>query len=213
MITAQEEERKRIARELHDDAGQRVALLSIATDSIKSRIADDPRQAEHEIELLQQEIATLSNDLRDLSHELHPGPLEHLGLIKSVQIRCAEVAAQSAVKVRLEVGPDVAAVPPAAALCLYRVAQEALHNIVKHAHARSARISLTRRDGCLAMSAEDDGCGFDSATASRHNGLGLMSLDERVRMLEGTFAVTTARQAGTTVSVTIPVRDDTTVST
>ena len=85
------------------------------------------------------------------------------------------------------------------------VAQEALHNVVKHAHARSAQVSLTRRDGHLAMSIQDDGRGFEVETAGSHRGLGLMSLDERVRMLDGTFALTTSLQAGTTVSVTIPV--------
>src|SRR5262245_9319001 len=205
LITAQEAERTRIARELHDDAGQRIASLSIAMSRIKRRVADAPEQAQGELAALQQDMIALSKDLRVLSHQLHPGLLEHLGLVKSLEVRCEEIRAQSGVHVRLDVGPDLGTVPPAAALCLYRVAQEALHNIVKHAHARSARVSLTRRDDHLAMNIEDDGHGFEAGTAAGHRGLGLMSLDERVRMLDGTFAVTTSRQAGTTVSVAIPV--------
>ncbi|HMF98514.1 MAG TPA: ABC transporter substrate binding protein [Vicinamibacterales bacterium] len=214
LITAQEEERARIARELHDDAGQRMAFLSIGLSRIKRRITDDPGQASGELTSLQQEMITLSKDLRALSHTLHPGLLEHLGLVKSLEIRCDEVTAESGVAVRLEVEREIGAIPAATALCLYRVAQEALHNIVKHAHAGSARVRLSRRNGHIAMQVDDDGRGFETGTAAGHRGLGLMSLDERVRMLDGTFTISTSRRAGTTLSVTLPVGDgDSTAST
>ena len=207
LISAQEEERARIARELHDDAGQRMAFLSIAVSRIKRWMVDDPAEASGELAGMEQEIIELANDLRQLSHTLHPGLLEHFGLVKSLESRCREVSAESGVTVRIEVERELGAIPPAAALCLYRVAQEALHNIVKHAHAQSARVILSRRDGQLTMRVEDDGRGFDAGSATGHRGLGLMSLDERVRMLDGTFAVSTSR-AGTTLSVTIPVAAD-----
>jgi len=207
LITAQEEERSRIARELHDDAGQRIASLSIALSRIKRKVVDDPPRASNDLAVVQEEMATLSNDLRELSHALHPGMLEHLGLVKSLEIRCNEVAAESGIAVRLDVGSELGTVPPLIALCLYRVAQEALHNVVKHAHAGSARVCLARNNGTIHMRVEDDGLGFESGTTNGHRGLGLMSLDERVRMLDGTFAIATSRRTGTTLSITIPVNE------
>jgi signal transduction histidine kinase/ABC-type uncharacterized transport system substrate-binding protein len=205
LIVAQEEERTRIARELHDDAGQRMASLSIALSRIRRKVVDDAPQATEALGEVQNEMATLSNDLRELSHTLHPGALEHVGLVKSLEIRCNEVQVESGIAVRYDVGPGVGELPSAVALCLYRVAQEALRNVVKHADARSARVSLIRRDGHITMEVEDDGRGFEAGTTDGQRGLGLMSLDERVRMLDGTMSITTARRAGTTLAVTIPV--------
>src|SRR5262249_14294896 len=161
----------RIARELHDDAGHRMAFLSIAVSRIKQQVVADPGQASSELTSLQREMIALSQDLRALSHTLHPGLLEHLGLVKSLELRWDEVTAESGVKVRLDVEGELGEMPSATALCLYRVAQEALHNIVKHAGARSARVSLSRRNGQIAMSVEDDGRGFEGGTADGHRGL------------------------------------------
>ena len=205
LITAQEGERARIARDLHDDVGQRIALMLIAMSRISGHIGGESREASDELDGVQQRMTALSKDLRALSHQLHPGLLEHLGLVKSLESHCRAVAAESGISVRVDVAGELGTLPADAELCLYRVAQEGLHNVVKHARARSARVSLARRDGHIAMSIEDDGRGFESGTAAEHRGLGLMSLDERVRMLDGTFAIATSRQTGTIMSVTIPV--------
>jgi signal transduction histidine kinase len=205
LIAAQEEERTRIARELHDDAGQRMASMSIDLSLIEREVVDDPRHASQVLAEVHREMDTLSDDLRDLSHSLHPGVLEHLGLIKSLDIRCKEVAVESGIAVRFDVEHEIGSVPAAIGLCLYRVAQEAIRNIVKHAAARSARVSLARHNGHIALTVEDDGCGFDAGPTNGQRGLGLMSLDERVRMLGGTFAIATSPNKGTTVSVTIPL--------
>ena len=208
LITAQEAERTRIARELHDDVGQRIASFSIAISAIKRRLADAPAAVHDDLTSLQTATIALSQDLRLLSHELHPGLLEHLGLVDALKARCEEVRAESGINVGLDVAPGLGPMPDATALCLYRVAQEALHNVVKHAHATTARIRLARQNGHIAMSVTDDGRGFESGTAAGHRGLGLVSLDERVRMLDGVFAIETSSHAGTTVSVTIPARGD-----
>jgi two-component system sensor histidine kinase UhpB len=157
LITAQEAERARIARELHDDVGQRIASFSIAVGTVRRRLADAPQPVRDDLASLQRDTVTLSKDLRLLSHELHPAVLEHLGLVDALRTRCEEVSAASGVTVALDVARELGPVPDDVALCLYRVVQEALRNVVNHAQARTARVALTRQNGRLAMRITDDG--------------------------------------------------------
>jgi PAS domain S-box-containing protein len=207
LITAQEVERARIARELHDDVGQRLASFSIALGTLRRRLPGAPQPVHDELAGLQRETVTLGNDLRLLSHELHPALLEHLGLVDALRRRCEEVSAESGVTVALDVTSEFGQVPDEVALCLYRVAQEALRNVVNHAQARSARVELSRENGRVAMRIADDGRGFEPGTAAGRRGLGLISLDERVRMLAGTLGIESAPHIGTIVSVTVPFGD------
>jgi len=207
LITAQEVERARIARELHDDVGQRIASFSIALGTLRRRLPAAPQPVHDELAGLQRETVTLGNDLRSLSHELHPALLEHLGLVDALRRRCEEVSAESGVTVALDVTSELGPVPDEVALCLYRVAQEALRNVVNHAQARSARVELSRQNGRVAMRIADDGRGFEPGTAAGRRGLGLISLDERVRMLAGTLGIESAPHLGTIVSVTVPFGD------
>jgi PAS domain S-box-containing protein len=207
LITAQEVERARIARELHDDVGQRLASFSITLGTLRRRLPGAPQPVHDELAGLQRETVTLGNDLRLLSHELHPALLEHLGLVDALRRRCEEVSAESGVTVALDVTSELGQVPDEVALCLYRVAQEALRNVVNHAQARSARVELSRQNGRVAMRIADDGRGFEPGTAAGRRGLGLISLDERVRMLAGTLGIESAPHIGTIVSVTVPFGD------
>jgi PAS domain S-box-containing protein len=206
LITAQEVERTRIARELHDDVGQRLASMSLEIGLVKRRLPDAPPGVQDDLAGLQQTVQSLSSDLRVLSHELHPSVLKHLGLVEALKARCDEMQVESGMTVDLAVAAGLGDVPADAALCLYRVAQEALRNIVKHAQAGTARVSLRRDNGHLAMRVIDDGHGFDRRSVERTR-LGLVSLDERVRMLNGTFAVESSRESGTTVSAILPIGD------
>ena len=207
LITAQEVERARIARELHDDVGQRLASFSIALGTLRRRFPGAPQPVHDELAGLQRETVTLGNDLRLLSHELHPALLEHLGLVDALRRRCEEVSAESGVTVAFDVTSELGQVPDDVALCLYRVAQEALRNVVNHAQARSARVELSRQNGRVAMRIADDGRGFEPGMAAGRRGLGLISLDERVRMLAGTLGIESAPHVGTIVSVTVPFGD------
>ena len=207
LITAQEVERARIARELHDDVGQRLASFSIALGTLRRRLPGAPQPVHDELAGLQRETVTLGNDLRLLSHELHPALLEHLGLVDALRRRCEEVSAESGVTVALDVTSELGPVPDEVALCLYRVAQEALRNVVNHAQARSARVELSRQNGRVAMRITDDGRGFEPELAASRRGLGLISLDERVKMLEGTLAIESSPHSGTTVSAMVPFGD------
>ncbi|WP_192364436.1 sensor histidine kinase [Mesorhizobium mediterraneum] len=204
LIYAQEQERTRIARELHDDVGQRVASLSIGLSSLKRRVSNpDGDTARSELSGLQQQVVRLAKDLRDLSHELHPGALEHVGLLEALRGRCEEINGESGTRVDVEVADGWSEVADEVELCLYRVAQEALRNITKHAHARTARISLARENGQVVMRITDDGGGFQENGSNGLHGIGLLSMRERVRMLEGTFEMESSSR-GTVATIVIP---------
>ena len=204
LISAREGERTRIARDLHDDIGQRVASLSIGLSRIQRQIPDASNSARQSLTDLEQQSTQLSADLRHLSHELHPGALEHLGLLEALRERCDDFSQASGIPVRLDVSEAWRDVSDALSLCLYRVAQEALRNVATHAKARNVTISLEQLDGHVMMHVTDDGCGFDPTAKPRRSGLGLVSLNERVHMLRGTLDVTAARDAGTRLAVSLP---------
>jgi len=205
LITAREEERARIARDLHDDIGQRVASLSIGLSRAQRHIPEGSKVSRQALSALEQQTTRLSADLRHLSHELHPSALEHLGLLEALRERCDDFTQDSGVAVRLDVSDTWPEVSDAFALCLYRVAQEALRNAARHAGARQVTVALDRLDGHLTMEVSDDGCGFDPANATaRRKGLGLISLAERVRMLGGELAITAGPGNGTHLAVTLP---------
>jgi two-component system sensor histidine kinase UhpB len=205
LISAQEMERTRIARELHDDVGQRVASLSIALSGLKHTVGRSGDGAGDELTLLQRETMRLAKDVRNLSHELHPGALEHIGLVEALRTRCEEVSLESDVRTSVHVTDGWSEVPYEIAICLYRVAQEALRNVTRHANATSARISLSRRGSDVEMQIADDGQGFAMSDPAAHRGLGLVSMEERVRMLGGTFRVQPGQQSGTVVVASLPL--------
>ena len=204
LITAREEERARVARDLHDDIGQRVASLSIGLSRAQRQIPDVSSAGKQALSGLEQQATQLSTDLRHLSHELHPSALQHLGLLDALRERCDDFSQQSGVAVRLDVSEAWRDVSDASALCLYRVAQEALRNVATHARAEHVTLSLDRLDGRVTMQVIDDGCGLDRNTPTRRSGLGLVSLAERVRMLGGEFAVSGGPGAGTRLVVSLP---------
>lgn len=207
LIRAQEEERTRIARELHDDFGQRIASLSIGLSSVKRDVADTPGPARETLASLQQQTMALAKDLRHLSHELHPGVFEHVGFVEALRARCDEVTVESGVRVGLDAAEDWSGLGQETALCLYRIAQEALRNVVTHARATTARVSLARHHGSIVMRVVDDGQGFEMNASGAERGLGLASMRERVQMLGGDLELRTAPGAGTVAEVTLPSGD------
>jgi signal transduction histidine kinase len=204
LINAQEEERSRIARELHDDVGQRVASLSIGLSSLKRRIADPDETVKSELSRLQLQTTGLAKDLRDLSHELHQGALEHVGLPDALRERCDQISRESDIQIKLEVADGWTEVADDIKLCLYRVAQEALHNIAKHAHAKMGCVAIAHRNDQAVMRISDNGLGFATHGPTGQQGIGLLSMRERVRMLGGSFEVKSAPNTGTIATVTIP---------
>ena len=204
LIDAQEAERTRIAMELHDGVGQRLAAHSMGLSAMKRHLGQDGLE---QLGRLQKSAHVLANEIRSLSHELHPGSLRHVGLVAALRATCRELDGKNGVSVTLAGGDDLPALSPALSLCLYRVAQEALHNVVQHARARHASLILARQDGRLRMTVCDDGQGFDPADARASDGVGLISMEERVRMMHGTIEIDTRPQRGTEVRVEIPLEE------
>ena len=206
LITAQEAERSRIAGELHDDVNQQLAGLSIALSNVKRQLQNGgDGTVQNELTLLQQRTVDLADVICNLSHELHPGVLQHAGLAAALKGHCAEVGRQHAFEVTLSVAEGLDGIPDDVALCLYRVAQEALRNVAAHAGARKAQVTLRSIGEGLELVIADDGQGFDLAEARHQEGLGLISLDERVRLVGGSLTINTEPRRGTEVRVQVPL--------
>lgn len=205
LLTAHEDERRRLARELHDDVTQRLASLAIDAarlESRKSHAHDDGRASPS----VHGGLVRLSEDVHALSYRLHPSILDDLGLAEALKAECEQVSRHQAVRVDVELQQVPDTLPRAAALCIFRVAQEALRNVARHAQASVAMVTLAPNDGGLLLAVTDNGIGFDvEATRSRPS-LGYASMDERVRLLGGRLRIRSASGQGTTLSAWIPLR-------
>jgi signal transduction histidine kinase len=204
LITAQEVERSRIARELHDDVNQQLAALSVSLGLLKRSPPSDvsPR---HELAGLQQQAIEVSESIRHLSHELHPALLQHAGLVAALRGHCAEFGGLHRIDVLFHAGDGLETIPSDAALCLYRIAQEALRNTARYAKARRVQVSLTRQDAIVELRIADDGRGFDLEEARRRGGLGLISIDERVRLVGGHVLIVSECGHGTVIEARVPL--------
>ena len=206
LITAQDKERARIARDLHDDLSQQLAAVSIALSGLRRRIAAGTNEVELQADLasIQQRVVALAEAVRNLSHDLHPDVLKHAGLTRALAARCAELTRSEAITATCTTEGDFESVPSETGHCLYRVAQEALHNVVKHARARRVDVRLLRTGDAVEVSVADDGQGFDVSSARKsREGLGLLSINERVRLAGGTQRRAEAGK-GTRIRVRIP---------
>jgi two-component system sensor histidine kinase UhpB len=204
LIAAQEDERARIARELHDDFSQRLAALSLGLSALKQHVdGDDGR---NELSRLQRGAIRLAAEMRSLSHELHPGILRHAGLAVALRSHCRELDSRNGPAVTFAGDPsDLPGLPPEVAICFYRVAQEGLRNVVRHAGARRAEVILRACPKALRLTVSDDGCGFDAVTARASAGVGLGSMAERVRRVHGSISIASHPGRGTDLHVAIPL--------
>jgi two-component system sensor histidine kinase UhpB len=207
LIVAEEAERTRIARDLHDDINQQLAGLSIALGGLKRRIGEQDRATlEASLTALQHRTIALADSVRRISHELHPGVLQHVGLTAALESHCAEFARQYGTKVIFEPAADLGTIGHETAVCFFRAAQEVLRNVAKHAGAQHVQVSLARACGDLTLTIADDGSGFDVERVRRTGGgLGLLSIEERARLLRGNVRFESAPGRGTTVTVALPV--------
>ena len=206
LIAAQEDERRHIARELHDDLNQQVAALAIGISRLKRQFPDAGAAVQEQIARLREKTDWLSERIRQLSHDLHSSILQHVGLPAALNSYCAEFSDREGIAVTLDIRDGVEAVSQDAALCLYRVAQESLRNVARHSGARSAIVALTRVNGAVELRVADEGVGFDPGQAREGRGLGLVSMEERVKLLHGNFVLTTRPGAGTELRAQIPLR-------
>jgi len=204
LISAQEEERTRIARQLHDDLSQQIAAMSIGMGILKGQIPLQQVDARAQSDRIQQKMANVAESIRQLSHELHPAVLEHSGLATALQTYCSEFGLLTGVRVSLQAQGSFEGVPLPVALCIYRITQEALQNVAKHANVEKAEVELSRLDGILRLSVSDRGAGIEPRPATPRVGLGLVSIRERTRLVNGAFEIQSKPNQGTIVSVRIP---------
>lgn len=204
LISAREEERSRLARELHDDLGQKIALLSLELEQFRKSVADS-RDLNPQFEVLQHRVQEISTDIQRLSHRLHPMKLDCLGLATAVGSLCRDLNETGKLKIELLQEGELAQLPKDAALCAYRIVQEALRNCTKHSRAANVRVVLVNAGHKLRLSVFDDGCGFDVESEAGKHGLGLTSMWERVRTVGGNICIRSKPGFGTLVDVSIPL--------
>jgi PAS domain S-box-containing protein len=206
LIEAQESERARIARDLHDDTGQRLALLAISLEQMKGLLPSSSAAALSILNALQKQTAEIITDVQALSHELHPPRLLHLGVVATMRGFCGELSGQKnvAIDFRSENVPE--GVPPDVSLCLFRVLQEALQNAVRHSRVRQFDAHLRGTGDAVHLTIRDEGVGFDVDAASRGQGLGLTSMKERLKLVGGELLIESQSTRGTTVLARAPIR-------
>jgi PAS domain S-box-containing protein len=206
LIEAQEQERARIARELHDDFSQRIALLAIELDMLKRDIPDLNGDTLNRMEDLREHAVEMGSDIQALSHELHSSALDHLGIVVAMRGFCQEFGQKQKLKIDFKSTDLPSPVSPDVALCLYRVLQEALHNAAKHSRASKFNVQFLGMPGEIRLTVSDDGVGFDVEAVNKGRGLGLISMRERVKLVKGTFSIVSKLNDGTEIDVRIPVR-------
>ncbi|HQH53466.1 MAG TPA: PAS domain-containing protein [Candidatus Hydrogenedentes bacterium] len=204
MIQAVEKERAHFAREIHDDFNQRLALLAVELDMLRQGSllpAEAMRQKLSEFSSL---VKDLSADLQRLSRQFHPAKLAQLGLVAALQSLCRETSAKSGVQVGFFAADAPRLLPNDVSLCLYRIAQEALQNVVRHSESKDAMVKISTRDGWITLSISDSGRGFVVEPGQSTAGLGFISMQERARHANGELTVTTEPGRGTRVEARIP---------
>jgi PAS domain S-box-containing protein len=207
LIEAQEQERRRIARELHDDIGQRLALLSIELTQLRQSYSN-PSDFPKRIDRLQTQTSEIAADVQSLSHELHSSRLQYLGLAAALRGFCQEFSEQQKVEVNFASHDLPISLSPAISLCFFRVLQESLHNAAKHSGVRDFEVRLWGAPDEIHLIVGDSGVGFDVEATKASRGLGLISMQERLKLLNGTLSVESQPQHGTTIHASVPHRSD-----
>lgn len=224
LLLAQETERRRIARELHDDLNQGLAFLSVELDMLGQHISEPesdhstttgqaavratPRTGASIGERIQQlsaQLKQLSSTVHELSHQLHPAKLEQLGLVAAVRGLCKELSQNHALPIEFKYHEIPQRLPEDTALCLYRIVQESLQNVIKHSAARHAVVELNGDANTVCLRVVDDGNGFDPASLDGKEGLGLVSMRERLNLVRGRITIDSKVGAGARIEVAIPL--------
>ncbi len=206
LLEAQEAERARIARELHDDISQRLALLSVGFEQFQRSSPDSASALHGSIDALHRQTLEIASDVQALSHELHSSKLQVLGVVPAMRGFCSEISDRQKVEVDFTHENVPKTVPPDVALCLFRVLQEALRNAVRHSAARRFTVSLLGTPNALGLTVRDAGRGFDPEAALQDGGLGLTSMRERLKLVAGELSVESRPASGTTIVARVPLR-------
>lgn len=212
LLAAQETESRRIARELHDDLNQNLALIAVELDMLAHARDLDTHHFAQRTQELSFKVKQLSTFVHNLSHQLHPAKLEQLGLIKSLRSLCRELSSTHDVVIDYDIEELDCSLSINTSLCFYRIAQEALNNAIKHADAEIIEVHLKRIDSHLVMTIQDDGRGFDPESSDEKPGLGLLSMRERVRLVQGSVQLSAKPGKGTRIEVRVPFEESSRMS-
>ena len=205
MIEAQEQERTRIGRELHDDIGQRLAMLAIALEQLQESRAL-PAEVRSHVDELKKQTSEVAADIQSLSHELHSAKLEYLGITAAMRGFCKEFGEQQKVEIDFETHDLPSSVPPDISLCFFRILQEALHNSAKHSGVKHFEVRLWGASDEMHLTVGDSDMGFYREAAKASRGLGLVSMEERVKLVNGTLSIESKLQSGTTIHARVPLK-------
>lgn len=209
LLTAQEEDRRRISRDLHDDVNQRLAMIAVDVETLSLRPPASKAALGRTLRSVQDRIVEISDDIRRFVHQLHPSILDDLGLPIALQQLMEDFACRTGLKSTFRHEHVPPALSRDLATCFYRIAQESLSNVARHAEASRVEMDLAGTDGGLVLSVADDGRGFDrGTTGAAPAGLGLVSMNERLRLVGGALEVTSGARRGTTVRAWAPVTGD-----
>jgi PAS domain S-box-containing protein len=212
LIDAQEAERTRIARELHDDINQRLAMVAVNLKTLKQDLPGSDVKMSRRIQEACEQVAGLENDIQALSHRLHSSKLEYLGLEAAAASLCTELSERQNVKIDFRGDTLPEDLPSEVSLCLFRVLQEALHNAMKYSGVGVFEVSLTGSPQGIELRVHDSGAGFDAKVASNGHGLGLTSMRERLKLVNGQFSIDSKPSQGTTVLARVPLSAETTTA-
>src|SRR5215469_13932296 len=204
LIQAQEQERRRIARELHDDIGQRLALLSVTLDQVRVGLGNVSVETQNQLRKLRKQLMEIGADVHDISRELHPSTLEHLGLVRAAKSWCTQFGQRQGIDIHFSSRDVSDSLPERIALCLFRILQEAVHNASKHSSAKRIDVELREDTGEVHLVVRDSGAGFDVRAAMKSGGLGLMSMQERVRLVSGSIQIDSNPKSGTSIHARVP---------
>jgi len=205
LIEAQERERGRIARDLHDDICQQLALASIELEQVQRKLPDSVSEERSHLEELRKRIIAISTDVQMMSHELHSAKLSYLGIAIALKGFCREFGEHHKVEIEFESRDLPRQLPPDVSLCLFRVLQEALHNASKHSGVKRFDVQLWGTSGDVHLTISDLGTGFDTEAAMKGRGLGITSMEERLKLVKGELTISSQPKRGTTIHARVPL--------
>jgi len=205
LLQSQGEERRRVSRELHDDLSQKMAKLQLDVETLEQLLPSEFQQWKTGLLSIRDEVGALSNDIRQIAYQLHPSSLDHLGLSVALRSLCTEFTEREKLEVNFTARKVPKRIPPDIANSLYRVVQEALRNVVKHAGTTEVSLTLAGGPGQLSLTIRDNGSGFDTRSVKGKGGLGLISMQERVRLVNGEFSVKTTPGHGVLITIHVPM--------
>ena len=205
LINAQEEERSRIARELHDDLNQQLAILSIELEQLRQKIPAGQQDLSTSVQALWTKAQEISSSIHRLSYQLHPAKLDHLGLAAAVKSLCDELSEHREIKIEFRQKGFPALLPQSVTLCVFRITQESLHNVTRHSGAQNAQVLLRRTPKGVHLRVSDSGCGFNVHSPRTKDGLGFISMRERLRLVGGRISIRSQPFSGTQIDVVVPV--------